>query len=436
MVCFYALPRESRAGARIPGALGPPWPAWLRHLLQPGMAWASNVLTTLPRPQDSGNCSWTVPGRQSETSTVFVRQAMSSRRGQLALADFKDAVFRVLTEVKQNKILDRPILPLPLSLCLPCRKEQWREKTLIQGSPMSFQSPRGNGAKWGVPHFVQISWDPPVLSSLCPKREAERREEDRNWNGSYRQEARIFHPNDGCGLILLGVGLVCSSAKAWLWPGFSCCFFLSLAKGRIKRRRETRRKRGTHNSSKSDRKRKSERYTISGSKFPIKSVTDLGVKSSKTFYFPRLGLQLSINSCDPMNSMREFNRNSSSHSEDHLTEIETRDFNSWELLYLGLKNWFTVDFNAPSKRILAFYILLFVTLLYWLGRKSQLQLHFQLIRTWYMESFCRARISKVIIRNLCGEGQNDTEESRRFVAGTRNIKERVALGTIDRDISN
>lgn len=77
--------------------------------------------------------------------------------------------------------------------------------------------------------------------------------------------------------------------KPWLWPGFSCCFFLSLAKGRIKRRREARRKRGTHNSSKSDRKRKSERYTASGSKFPIKSVSDLGVKSSETFYFPKLG---------------------------------------------------------------------------------------------------------------------------------------------------
>lgn len=61
--------------------------------------------------------------------------------------------------------------------------------------------------------------------------------------------------------------------------------------------------------------------------------------------------------------------------------------------------------------------------------------HFQLIQTWYVESFCKAKISKVIIRNLCGEGQNDTEESRRFVAGTRNVKEHVALDTIDHDIS-
>lgn len=39
-----------------------------------------------------------------------------------------------------------------------------------------------------------------------------------------------------------------------------------------------------------------------------------------------------------MNPMIEFNRNSSSHSEDYLTVVQTRDFNSGKLLYLGLKN--------------------------------------------------------------------------------------------------
>ena len=165
----------------------------------------------------------------------------------------------------------------------------------------------------------------------------------------------------------------------WFWLEFSSLFFLSLAKRRIKRLKKTLKKLCTCDS-----------YIF----LYIYIYTHTQTSQEKQMYYIlfKVSHQVWVRSWNKNFNNFCFPNQDWSCQKIHMTlwtqwenSIETlvliqktiqhwyrRDFNSWKLLYLGLKNWFTVDFNALSERFLAFYILLFVIVLCWHSCKSRL----------------------------------------------------------------